>query len=69
MKLHNISIEQARFIWMRNGAVYKMVDCGRRTLPMTYNGEDYIDGIQALAEKRIINQFSKRSDYPGGFND
>lgn len=64
MKLHDISPEQARFIWMRAGTVYKLQMCVTRKLPVSYTGEDYIDGIPALAEKRVINQFSQRDDYP-----
>ena len=64
MKLHTINPEQARFIWMRNGYVYKMETYITRTYPVPYNGSDYIDGIQGLAEKREINKFSKRADYP-----
>ena len=64
MKLHDISPEQARFIWMRAGAVYKLQMCVTRELPVSYTGEDYINGIPALAEKRTIYEFSRREDYP-----
>jgi hypothetical protein len=65
MKLHPLTSEQARFIWMRNGAVYTMMETTRYTLPVLYNGENFIDGSPGYAEKRTINQFSKRDDYPG----
>jgi len=64
MKLHDITPEQARFIWSRAGAVFKMQMCVTRELPVLYTGEDYINGIPALAEKRVINEFSRRDDYP-----
>lgn len=64
MKLHNITSEQARFIWMRSGTVYVMKMQVTRELPVPYTGEDYNNGIPALAEKRVINQFSRRDDYP-----
>ena len=64
MKLHGLTSEQARFIWMRGGNVYTMIETTRYTLPERYTGEDYIDGVAAFAEKRTINLFSKRADYP-----
>ena len=64
MKLHKITAEQARFIWMRAGTVYKMQMCVTRELPVVYTSEDYINGIPALAEKRVINEFARRDDYP-----
>jgi len=65
MKLHKLTTEQARFIWMRSGAVYTLQDTFRYTnLPTVYTSTDYIDGVPAHAERRVINQFNKRADYP-----
>ena len=65
MKLHKLTIEQARFIWMRAGTVYTLQDTFRYTnIPSVYNGTDYINGVPAHAERRVINQFNKRDDYP-----
>jgi len=64
MKLYPITGKQARFIWERSGAVYSMKLCVTRELPMPWTGEDWFNCPPALAEKRVINQFSSRDDYP-----
>ena len=65
MKLHKLTPEQARFIWMRSGSVYTLQDLFRyANVPTPYKGSDYIDGNEGYAERKVINQFSKRDDYP-----
>jgi len=65
MKLHEITPEQARFIWMRAGTVYTLQNSFRYTnIPTPYTGADYIEGVPAHAERRVINIFSRRDDYP-----
>ena len=64
MKMHKLTSEQARFIWTRGGNVYRMKLQVTKEILMPYTGADFIDGAEALAEKREINKFSRRSDYP-----
>ena len=65
MKLHKLTPEQAAFIWNRGGHVSRMVFCVRRELPMPFTGEDLVERRDGLATKAVINQFSRREDYPG----
>ena len=68
MKYHDITSEQAAYIWKKNGMVYKYeIYSDKFTTKKTivrYTAADFTDAIPGMAEKREINKFSKRADYP-----
>jgi len=64
MKLYPLTSDQAAFIWQRGGTVWRMAFCVTRELPIQYNGEDLINQRDGLTTRKIINEFSRREDYP-----
>ena len=64
MRLYQLTVAQADFIWNRNGTVYRIEKGVRYTYPVPYTAADFIEQRDGLAERRVINQFSKYSGYP-----
>ena len=62
IKLHMVTVEQAKFIWDRNGAVY--VEGEGYSTPRAYHSGDYLDRTAASVERRVINRFQRYLRYP-----